>query len=134
VAAAGVLLIVVTAVAPPITARAKTTAVTGFFIKALRPRCMVYAAADFAHNSRRAAHASLESMSRLELVTQDAQFEPFKGVPALAEPASGTAVVIRGVPVIRATPIVIGDTGLELHPRVCRMWDKGRTKGEGHKG
>jgi len=55
-------------------------------------------------------------------------------VPALAEPASGTAVVIRGVPVIRATPIVIGDTGLELYPRVCRMWDKGRTKGEGHKG
>ena len=67
-------------------------------------------------------------MSRLELVTQDAQFEPFKG------PDSGMAVVILGVPVIRATPIVIGDAGLELHPRVCRMWDKGRTKGEGNKG
>src|SRR5277367_7071559 len=49
-------------------------------------------ASDYAHNSRRAAHASLESMSRLELVTQDAQFEPFKG-------SESETVVILGVPV-----------------------------------
>jgi hypothetical protein len=66
-------------------------------------------------------------MSRLELVTQDAQFEPFKGSE------SGMAVVILGVPVIRVK-ITFGFTGLHLDHRVCRMWDKGHTNGEGHQG
>lgn len=52
-AAAGVLLIVATAAAPPITARAKATAITGFFIKALPFRlhgicgCSTYCAPRF---------------------------------------------------------------------------------------
>jgi len=53
-------------------------------------------------------------MSRLELVTQDAQFEPFKGSE------SGMAVIILGVPVIRVK-ITFGFTGLDLDHRVCRM-------------
>jgi hypothetical protein len=73
---------------------------------------------DYEGASRRAAHASLESMSRLELVTRC---------------LVGTAVVIVGVPVIRVK-VTFGFTGLQLHHRVCRMWDKGHTSGEGHQG
>jgi hypothetical protein len=111
---------------PPLIARCSPCSNSGRAIRLLVPYSR-RRASDYAHNSRWAAHVSLESLSRLELVTQDAQFEPFKGSE------SGTAIVILEVPVIGVN-ITFGGTGLGLRPRVCRMWDKGRTKGEGHNG